>query len=93
MSRSRTARLEARIAPEALQIVKRAADLQGRSLSDFVVDSALSAAQRTLEDTHLLRLALEDQQALANAILNPPPLAPALERAIDRQRSIIISST
>ncbi|WP_211102846.1 type II toxin-antitoxin system TacA family antitoxin [Nitrospirillum bahiense] len=85
--------MEARIAPEALQIVKRAADLQGRSLSDFVVDSALSAAQRTLEDTHLLRLALEDQQALANAILNLPPLAPALERAIDRQRSIIISST
>ena len=32
----RTARIEARIAPDALLIVKRAAELQGRSVSDFV---------------------------------------------------------
>ena len=37
-----SARIEARIAPEALLIVKRAAELQGRSVSDFVVDSALN---------------------------------------------------
>ena len=37
---SRTARIEARIAPEALAIVKRAAEIQGRSVSDFVVAAA-----------------------------------------------------
>jgi uncharacterized protein (DUF1778 family) len=31
----RTARIEARIAPEALSVVKRAAELQGRSVSDY----------------------------------------------------------
>ena len=31
----RTARLEVRIAPEALAVVRRAAEIQGRSVSDF----------------------------------------------------------
>jgi hypothetical protein len=34
---ARNARLEARISPETLDVVKRAAEIQGRTLSDFVV--------------------------------------------------------
>jgi len=34
---NRTARLEARISPDTLAVVKRAAELEGRSVSDFVV--------------------------------------------------------
>jgi uncharacterized protein (DUF1778 family) len=78
---SRTARIEARIAPDALAIVKRAAELQGRSVSDFVVAAAQDAAQRTIEETHIIRLAAEDQRRFAEALLNPPPLAAAMERA------------
>ena len=36
----RSARIEARIAPDALAVVKRAAELQGRSVSDFIVAAA-----------------------------------------------------
>lgn len=89
---TRTARLEARIAPEALAVVKRAAELQGRSVSDFVVAAAQEAAQRTIEDTHIIRLSVEDQRAFAEAILNPPPLTPAMERAITRHRRLIAAS-
>jgi uncharacterized protein (DUF1778 family) len=89
---SRSARIEARIAPDALLIVKRAAELQGRSVSDFVVDSALNMAQRTIEETQIIRLAVEDQRAVAESIFDPPPLAPAMERAVDRYRSLIKAS-
>ena len=89
---ARTARIEARIAPEALMVVKRAAELQGRSLSDFLVDSAVTMAQRAIEETHIIRLAVEDQRAIAEAILNPPPLTPAMERAITRYRELIKAS-
>jgi uncharacterized protein (DUF1778 family) len=41
----RTARIEARIAPDALTIVKRAAEIQGRSVSDFVVAAAVSRSR------------------------------------------------
>ena len=41
---TRTARVEARIAPDALAIVKRAAEIQGRSVSDFMVAAAQDVA-------------------------------------------------
>lgn len=85
----RTARLEARISPDVLAIVKRAAEIQGRSVSDFVVAAAQEAACRAIEETQIIRLSVEDQRALAEAILNPPPLAPAMERAIERYRKLV----
>jgi len=89
---TRTARLEARITPEALAVVKRAAEIQGRSVSDFVVAAAQEAAHRMIEETQIIRLSVEDQRALADAILNPPPLTPAMERAIERYRKLATAS-
>jgi uncharacterized protein (DUF1778 family) len=89
---TRTARIEARIAPDALAVVKRAAEIQGRSVSDFVVAAAQEAAHRTIEETQVIRLSVEDQRAFAEAILNPPPLTPAMERAIERYRKLVKAS-
>jgi uncharacterized protein (DUF1778 family) len=81
MSPQRTARIEARIAPEALAAVKRAAEIQGRSLSDFVVAATQEAAHRTIEEASLIRLSAKDQRRFVELLLNPPPLAPAMKRA------------
>jgi uncharacterized protein (DUF1778 family) len=89
---NRTARIEARIAPEALAIVKRAAEIQGRSISDFVVAAAQEAAQRAIEETQVIRLSVEDQRAFAEAILHPPAPTPALRRAFRRHRELIQES-
>ena len=78
---SRTARIEARIAPEALAMVKRAAEMEGRSLSDFVVTAAGEAARRTIEDAHLIRLSVDDQRRFVELLLDPPPIAATLKRA------------
>ncbi|WP_020173904.1 DUF1778 domain-containing protein [Methyloferula stellata] len=86
---NRTARIEARITPEALAVVKRAAEIQGRSVSDFVVTAAQEAANRTIEETQIIRLSVEDQRAFAEAILNPPEPTPALRRAFRRHRELI----
>jgi uncharacterized protein (DUF1778 family) len=86
---NRTSRLEARIAPEALAVVRRAAELQGRSVSDFVVAAAHEAATRTIEDAQIIRLSVEDQRRFAEAILNPPEPTPALVRAFQRHRELI----
>ena len=59
---NRTSRFEARFAPEALAVVRRAAEMQGRSVSDFIVAAAQEAAHRTIEETHLIRLSADDQQ-------------------------------
>jgi uncharacterized protein (DUF1778 family) len=89
---NRSARLEARITPDALAVVRRAAELQGRSVSDFVVAAAQEAARRTIEETQIIRLSMEDQRAFAAAILDPPPLTPAMERAVERHGRLIKAS-
>jgi uncharacterized protein (DUF1778 family) len=89
---TRTARLEARISPEALALVKRAADLQGRSVSDFVVAAAEQAASRAIEDNHLIRLSLEDQQRFVALLLDPPAANPALDRAREAHARLIRES-
>ena len=86
---TRTARIEARIAPDALAIVKRAAELQGRSVSDFVVAAAQDAARRTIEETQIIRLSVEDQRAFVVAILNPPAPLPALIRAAEAHSRLV----
>jgi uncharacterized protein (DUF1778 family) len=85
----RTARIEARIAPDALALIRRAAELQGRSVSDFVVAAAQAAARGAIEEAQIIRLSVEDQRSLAAALADPPPLAPALDRAIARHRSLV----
>jgi uncharacterized protein (DUF1778 family) len=89
---SRTARIEARITPDALAVVKRAAEIQGRSVSDFVVAAAQEAAHRTIEETHLIRLSVEDQRRFVDLLLNPPELSPALSRAKDAHVRLIRES-
>jgi uncharacterized protein (DUF1778 family) len=88
---TRTARVEARIAPDALAVVRRAAELQGRSVSDFLVAAALKDAQKTIEDAHIIRLSVDDQQRFADLLLNPPPIAQAMKRAL-KARSRLIAS-
>jgi uncharacterized protein (DUF1778 family) len=89
---SRTARIEARIAPDALLVVRRAAELQGRSISDFVVAAAQEVAHRTIDEAQLIRLSIEDQRRFVDLLLNPPVLAPALKRARKAHARLIASS-
>jgi uncharacterized protein (DUF1778 family) len=86
---NRTARLEARIAPAALAVVRRAAEIQGRSLSDFVVAAAQDAARRTIEETEIIRLSIAGQQQIADLLLNPPLPSPNLKRALRRRRELL----
>ena len=89
---TRTARVEARIAPDSLAVVRRAAELQGRSISDFLVAAALKDAHQTLEDAQIIRLCVDDQQRFAELLLNPPPLVPAMQRALKARKRLIADS-
>ena len=86
------ARLEARISPEGLAMVRHAAELQGRSVSDFVVAAAQEVASKTIEEAHIIRLCAEDQLRFADLLLNPPTLALAMERAREAHDRLIRES-
>ncbi len=70
-------------------MVKRAAEIEGRSVSDFVVAAAKEAAHRTIEETHLIRLSVEEQLRFVELLIDPPAAAPALERAGEAHARLI----
>lgn len=88
-SMAATARLEARLPPKVHALLRRAAEIQGRTLTDFVVAAAHAEASRTIEEANIVRLSLEDQARIAKAILRPPAPAPALRRAFRRHRALL----
>jgi uncharacterized protein (DUF1778 family) len=87
---NRTARIEARISPDALAVVRRAAEIQGRSVSDFVVAAAQDAAQRTVAEVEMIRLSREAQEQFVSMLLNPPAPSEALIRSLELYRSMIV---
>jgi uncharacterized protein (DUF1778 family) len=81
-------RLEARISRGQKSLFQRAADLQGRTLTDFVLHSAHEAAVRTIEQSGVIRLNAEDSRSFADALLKPKKpsakLRAAAQRYLDR---------
>ena len=84
-----TARLEARISTDLHSMLKRAAELQGRTMTDFVVAAVQDAAQRAIEQAEIIRLTLVDQECFAQAMLSPPQPTPALKRAFARRGKLL----
>ena len=77
------ARLEARISQHVHTQIKRAAEIQGRTVTDFVVYAALDAAQKAIEENSIIQLSIEGQLAFAEALLNPPEPNATLRRAFE----------
>jgi uncharacterized protein (DUF1778 family) len=73
----------------SMAIVRRAAEIQGRSVSDFVVAAVQEAAERAIEKTEIIRLSVEGQRAFVEAILNPPAPSAGLRKAAKAHRRLI----
>ena len=84
-----TARLEARISIELHAMLKRAAQAQGRTMTDFVIGAVQDAAQRAIEQSEVVRLSMADQEVFAKALLSPPQASAALERAFARRSKLL----
>jgi uncharacterized protein (DUF1778 family) len=89
---SRSARLEVRVTPELQSLIKRASEIEGRTVSDFVVSAVRESAERRIEEAHVYRLSVEDQRIFADAILTPPQPTEALVRAFRRHDELIDES-
>ncbi len=81
-------RLEARITRNVHAQIKRAAEIQGRTVTDFVVYAALEAATKAIEESSVIQLSIEGQFAFAEALLNPPEPNAALRRAFENHAAL-----
>ena len=60
--------IDARIPLTVRDTIDRAAALQGRTRTDFLIEAALEKAERVIAEQTLIRLTLRDQELLAKAL-------------------------
>ena len=63
-------RFDARLNEDQKLLIQRAADLEGRTMTDFVIHSAESAAERTIQERAVLILSARETEMFVDAILS-----------------------
>lgn len=79
---ARTQKLDLRLTPSAKQVLRAAAEAAQRSVSDFVLESALARAQETLADRHHFGLPAEQWSAFLKALDAPVRPLPRVKRLL-----------
>jgi uncharacterized protein (DUF1778 family) len=87
-SEAKRERLNARITPAAKALLERAASLEGRSVTDFVVAKAMEAAVRSIADHDRIMLTEQERDRFFAALLAPPTPSERARKAAKRSRDM-----
>ena len=68
---TRSARLGLRTTPAQEAVLRRAAEVSHKSMTDFILDSACQAAEQTLLDQRLFMLTAKQAQSLLDLLDRP----------------------
>ena len=79
-------RVDVRLSPSVKDVLERASALEGRSMSDFILSSAMAAAKQAISDHERLQLSARDREVFVEALLNPPSPTPWARDAARRFR-------
>lgn len=82
---SRTSRLGLRASPEQEAVLRRAAEVAQKSLTDFILDSACLAAEQTLLDQRLFMVSGDRYQAFMELLDRPAQDNPGLSDLFARK--------
>jgi len=82
-------RVEARVTSETKALLSRAAAIQGRSVTDFMVQSTVEAALRVIREHEYLDFSQRDRMAFVEAVLHPASPGERLKRAAQRHRKTL----
>lgn len=72
--------------------IERAAALSGKTVTEFVVSTAVSKADQVIDEHERISLGAEDWEVFMEAILNPPKPNKALRDAMAAHKRISSSS-
>jgi uncharacterized protein (DUF1778 family) len=81
MPNAKVERLEARVSLEQKRLIQQAAELEGRTVTEFLVNTAQAAAKQVIEEHEMMRLTAQDRELFVSALLNPPVPSKKLQAA------------
>ncbi len=82
-SSSRIARLALRATIQQQALIRRAAEITHKSMTEFVLDSACSAAENVLTDQRLFLLDDAEYREFQRVLDEPPQIKPGLKKLIE----------
>ncbi len=82
-------RLVARTSAEIQEIIQRAADYSGATLSQFLIESAMERARNVIQRTETLHLSMAGADALFAALENPPKANHKLIKAAQHYKNTV----
>lgn len=82
---ARTSRLGLRATPEQEIVLRRAAEVAHKSLTDFILDAACQAAEQTLLDQRLFMVSGRQYQAILDLLDRPETDNPGLSDLFSRR--------
>lgn len=82
-------RLEARVTESEKELMIRAAQIQGLTLTDYAVCVLIDASHRVVQEDELIQLSAADRTVFVDALLHPPPPAERLKRAAARHKELL----
>ena len=85
LRRVRGARFGFRVDEQTKALVKRAAQLERRNLTDFCLTALAEAARETIARHEFLLLSTRDRQVFFDALVNAPQPHPRLRRAFEAE--------
>jgi len=88
---SRSERLEARVNSELKSRLQKAAQLQGSSLSEFILKSAEKTANQVIREYQILKLSDEESLKFVNTIFNVSKPNQKLQSAYSKYRKEVLS--
>ncbi|MGI8687353.1 MAG: DUF1778 domain-containing protein [Thermomicrobiales bacterium] len=83
---TRNERIEVRVPTSVKEEFVRAAEMEGRSTSDLLIEYMRRATDEIFARHRRITLANADWDIFADALANPPEPGPALTRAVARYR-------
>lgn len=84
-------RLNLRLKPDAKRRIEQAAAFEGKTVSSFILSSALATAERTIRQHETVALSRRDAEVFFDAVGNPPKPNAKLAKAIEEHRRRVVS--
>jgi uncharacterized protein (DUF1778 family) len=85
LTASRTSKINLRVAPDRLDLIDRAAKILGKTRTDFILDTAATAAQDTILDQRIIHLDPETYAFFIAELDRPPRYNPGLAKLFARK--------
>lgn len=81
-------RLQIRVTVEAKTVLRRAANYRHATVSQFVLTTALAAAEKVIRENEAVTLSAADWKVFYDALSNPPAPNAALRKAFAKYQKL-----